>query len=145
MSIQPYYNLCYREQERELLLFCERENIAAMPWSPLARGYLARPHGEFNNSNRPEVDPWVLDNPYDVGGGQKIDERVQQLAADKGASMAQIALAWLLRKDVVTTPIIGTTSVEHLQEAVEAFDISLSGSDIEYLEEPYEPVKSARW
>jgi aryl-alcohol dehydrogenase-like predicted oxidoreductase len=145
VSMQPHYNLCYREQERELLPLCDREDIAVMPWSPLARGYLTRPHEEFEATDRPENDSWLQANPYHVGGGREINERVQQLAADEGASMAQIALAWLLHKDVVTTPIVGTTSVEHLREAVEALDISLSDSDIEFLEEPYEPVEPARW
>jgi aryl-alcohol dehydrogenase-like predicted oxidoreductase len=77
---------------------------------------------------------------YRRGGGKTINERVKQLAADNGATMAQIALAWQLHKDWVDAPIIGTTSIEHLEDAVAALDISLSTSDIDFLEEPYEPV-----
>jgi aryl-alcohol dehydrogenase-like predicted oxidoreductase len=80
--------------------------------------------------------PWVLD-PEE---GAEIIERVQELAADRGVTMAQIALAWLLHKDRVDAPIVGTTSVEHLEDAVEALEISLSSGDLAYLEEPYEPV-----
>ena len=83
----------------------------------------------------------MYEHPYREGGGREINERVQELAADHGASMAQIALAWLLHKEWVDAPIIGMTSVKHLEQAVEALDISLSRSDLEYLEEPYEPVR----
>ena len=78
---------------------------------------------------------------YRANGGETINERVEELAAEKDVTMAQISLAWLLHQDVVDAPIIGTTSVEHLEDAVEALDISLSEGDIEYLEEPYSPVE----
>jgi aryl-alcohol dehydrogenase-like predicted oxidoreductase len=83
----------------------------------------------------------MYEHPYREGGGREINERVEELAAEKDVSMAQIALAWLLHKDWVDTPIVGTTSVEHLEAAVEALDISLSDSDLDYLEDPYEPVR----
>lgn len=77
---------------------------------------------------------------YRANGGDEINDRVAELADEKGVSMAQVALAWLLHQDVVDAPIVGTTSVEHLEDAVEALEIDLSTSDQEYLEEPYEPV-----
>jgi aryl-alcohol dehydrogenase-like predicted oxidoreductase len=82
----------------------------------------------------------MYEHPYRDGGGAEINERVAELAAEKGVTMAQIALSWLLHKNCVTAPIVGTTSVEHLEDAVEALEISLSESDIAYLDEPYEPV-----
>jgi len=138
--MQNHYNLLYREEEREMLPYCDRENIGVLPWSPLARGYLARPHQEFEATTRGASDEYAREHPYFEGNGQEINERVQELASEKDASMAQIALSWLLHKEWVTAPIIGTTSIEHLEEAVEALEISLSDSDIEWLEEPYEPV-----
>ncbi|WP_336328080.1 aldo/keto reductase [Halovenus sp. HT40] len=139
-TMQNHYNLLYREEEREMLPYCEKNNIGVIPWSPLARGYLARPHEEFDATTRGESDEYAKDHPYFEGNGQEINERVQEMADEKDASMAQIALSWVLHKDVVDAPIVGTTSIEHLEEAVEALDISLSDSDIEWLEEPYEPV-----
>jgi aryl-alcohol dehydrogenase-like predicted oxidoreductase len=139
-TMQNHYNLLYREEEREMLPYCQKEDVAVIPWSPLARGYLARPHEEFDATARGEVDEHAKEHPYFEGNGQAINERVQELADEKDATMAQIALSWVLHKDVVTAPIVGTTSVEHLEEAVAALDISLSDSDIEWLEEPYEPV-----
>jgi aryl-alcohol dehydrogenase-like predicted oxidoreductase len=140
LTMQNHYNLLYREEEREMLPYCDRENIGVLPWSPLARGYLARPHQEFEATTRGASDEYAREHPYFEGNGQEINERVQELASEKDASMAQIALSWLLHKEWVTAPIIGTTSIEHLEEAVEALEISLSDSDIEWLEEPYEPV-----
>ncbi len=140
LTMQNHYNLLYREEEREMLPYCEKHNVGVLPWSPLARGYLTRPHEEFDATARGKSDEHAKDHPYFEGNGQEINERVQQLAADKDATMAQIALSWLLHKEWVDAPIIGTTSVEHLEQAVEALDISLSESDIEYLEAPYEPV-----
>jgi aryl-alcohol dehydrogenase-like predicted oxidoreductase len=140
VTMQNHYNLLYREEEREMLPLCEREGIGVMPWSPLARGYLTRPHGEFDATARGQVDDHAREHPYFEGGGREVNERVEELAAQKGRTMAQIARAWLLHKDWVDAPIVGTTSVEHLEEAVAALDISLSDSDLEWLEEPYEPV-----
>ncbi|WP_135825298.1 aldo/keto reductase [Halorussus ruber] len=139
-TMQNHYNLVYREEEREMLPLCEQENVGVMPWSPLARGYLTRPHEDIDATDRGEAEEHMYDHPYREGGGKEINERVQQLAADKGVTMAQISLAWLLDKDWVDAPIVGTTSVEHLEDAVEALEIDLSASDVAYLEEPYEPV-----
>ena len=139
-TMQNHYNLTYREEEREMLPLCEKENVGVMPWSPLARGYLTRPHDEIDATTRGETEEHMYDHPYREGGGKEINERVQELAAEKGVTMAQISLSWLLHQDWVDAPIVGTTSVEHLEDAVEALDIDLSASDLAYLEEPYEPV-----
>jgi aryl-alcohol dehydrogenase-like predicted oxidoreductase len=139
-TMQNHYNLVYREEEREMLPLCERENVGVMPWSPLARGYLTRPHEDIDATTRGETEEHMYEHPYRDGGGREINERVQQLAADKGVTMAQISLAWLLHKDWVDAPIVGTTSVEHLEDAVEALEIDLTSGDIAYLEEPYEDV-----
>jgi len=139
-TMQNHYNLVYREEEREMLPLCEKETVGVMPWSPLARGYLTRPHEEIDATTRGETEEHMYDHPYREGGGKEINERVQELAAEKGVTMAQISLAWLLHKDWVDAPIVGTTSVEHLEDAVQALDIDLSASDVAYLEEPYEPV-----
>ncbi|WP_380675592.1 aldo/keto reductase [Salinigranum sp. GCM10025319] len=141
VTMQNHYNLLYREEEREMLPLCAKENVAVIPWSPLARGYLARPHEEFDATARGESDEYARDHPYFEGGGREINERVQELAREKDVKMAQIALSWVLHKEWVDAPIVGTTSVEHLEDAVEALDISLSDSDIEWLEEPYRPVR----
>jgi len=141
-TMQNYYNLMYREEEREMLPFCQREGIGVVPYSPLCRGYLTRPHDEIEATTRGKTDSWTrgLDRVL-AAGGREINERVQELAAEKDVTMAQIALAWLLHKEWVDAPIVGTTSVEHLEDAVEALEIDLSGSDLDYLEAPYEPVE----
>ncbi|WP_123538195.1 aldo/keto reductase [Halosimplex salinum] len=144
-TMQNHYNLAYREEEREMLPLCEREGVGVIPWSPLARGYLTRPHEELADTVRGEY----MENSqfadriatYRANGGEEINERCEELAAENGVTMAQIALAWLLHQDAVDAPIVGTTSVEHLEDAVEALDIDLSDSDLEYLEEPYGPVE----
>jgi aryl-alcohol dehydrogenase-like predicted oxidoreductase len=141
LTMQNHYNLLYREEEREMLPLCANEDVAVMPWSPLARGYLARPHEEFEATTRGATDDYARQHPYFEGGGREINERVGELAAEKDVKMAQIALSWLLHKEWVDAPIVGTTSIEHLEDAVEALDISLSASDIEWLEEPYQPVR----
>ncbi|AUX08666.1 putative oxidoreductase, aryl-alcohol dehydrogenase like protein [Halalkaliarchaeum desulfuricum] len=140
VTMQNHYNLVYREEEREMLPLCDRESVGVIPWSPLARGYLARPHEEIDATRRGEAEEHMYEHPYREGGGREINERVEELAAEKGVKMAQIALAWLFGKDVVDAPIVGTTSIEHLEDAVEAMEIDLRDSDVEYLEEPYEPV-----
>ncbi|WP_284009611.1 aldo/keto reductase [Haloarcula pelagica] len=140
-TMQNHYNLLYREEEREMLPLCDREGVGVIPWSPLARGYLTRPHEEFEATTRGETDDYAREHPYFEGGGREVNERVEELADEYDASMAQIALAWVLSKDVVDAPIVGTSSLEHLEEAVEALEIDLSDSDIEWLEAPYEPVR----
>ncbi len=139
-TMQNHYNLLYREEEREMLPLCKKQNIGVIPWSPLARGYLTRPHEEFDATVRGQSDTYAQQHPYFDGNGREINERVQEIAAQKDVTMAQIALSWLLHKDWVDAPIVGTTSVEHLEAAVEALDISLSESDIDWLEAPYETV-----
>lgn len=142
VAMQNHYNLAYREEEREMIPYCERKGIGVCPWSPLARGFLARPHREFETTERgsEEVDTHAhRHDPYRAGGGIEINERLEELADDKGVGMAQIAIAWHLQQDAVTAPIVGVTSVDHLEDAVEALEVSLSSSDVEYLEEPYEP------
>ncbi|MFW6448160.1 MAG: aldo/keto reductase [Halobacteriota archaeon] len=141
VSMQNHYNLVYREEEREMLPLCEREGIAVVPWSPLARGYLTRPHDDVDATTRGETEKRLYEHPYREGGGPEVNERVERLAEEYDASMAQIALAWQLHKDAVTAPIVGATRREHLDEAVGALDLSLSASDLAFLEEPYEPVR----
>jgi Predicted oxidoreductases (related to aryl-alcohol dehydrogenases) len=145
VSMQNHYNVVYREEEREMLPLCEQEGVGVIPWSPLARGYLTRPHEAFAETVRGQH---IGESrfarrvaAYRANGGDEINDRVAELADEKGVTMAQIALAWLLHQDVVDAPIVGTTSVEHLEDAVEALEIDLSTSDQEYLEEPYGPVE----
>jgi aryl-alcohol dehydrogenase-like predicted oxidoreductase len=140
-TMQNHYNLLYREEEREMLPFCEQEGVGVIPWSPLARGYLTRPHEEYDATTRGETDDHAREHPYFEAGGREINERVAELAAEYDATMAQVALAWLLDGEWADAPIVGTTSVEHLEQAVAALDLSLSDSDVEWLEEPYEPVR----
>jgi len=140
-TMQNHYNLAYREEERETLPLCEKEGIGVMPWSPLARGYLTRPHESVDATLRGETEEHLYAHPYREGGGPTVNERVAELAEERDVKMAQIALSWLFHKEWVDTPIVGTTSVEHLEDAVEALDIDLSRSDVEWLEEPYEPVR----
>jgi aryl-alcohol dehydrogenase-like predicted oxidoreductase len=143
VTMQNHYNIVYREEEREMQPLCEKENIGCIPWSPLARGYVTRPHEEQQSTERGNVEANAWGERlavYQAGGGDEINNRIEEVAAEKGVTMAQISLSWLLHQDNVDAPIIGTTSIEHLNEAVDALNISLSDSDISYLEEPYEPV-----
>ncbi|MFD1684968.1 aldo/keto reductase [Halobellus litoreus] len=140
-TMQNHYNLLYREEEREMLPLCEKQGVGVIPWSPLARGWLTRPHEESRSTVRGETDDYAHQHPYLQGGGREVNERVRELADEKGVKMAQIGLAWLFADDRVDAPIVGTTSVEHLEDAVEALSIDLTESDVEYLEAPYEPVR----
>jgi aryl-alcohol dehydrogenase-like predicted oxidoreductase len=141
LTMQNHYNLLYREDEREMLPYCRREDVGVIPWSPLARGYLARPHDEVEETVRGRTDDYAKGHPYFEGGGREVNERVAELAAEKDLTMAQVALAWLLHRDGVDAPIVGTTSIEHLEEAAAAVDVDLTDSEQAYLEDPYEPVR----
>ncbi|QGN05911.1 aldo/keto reductase [Halorhabdus sp. CBA1104] len=139
-TMQNHYHLAYREEEREMLPLTDEEDMGVIPWGPLGQGFLTRPFEELEATDR--GDPENFHNPtdqYTRGGGREINERVQELADEYGVTMAQIALAWQYQNEYVTAPIVGTTSVEHLEDAVEAMEIDLTESDVEYLEEPYEP------
>ncbi len=143
VSMQNHYNPVYREEEREMVPLCEREGLGVIPWSPLARGYLTRPHEAFDETPRGEREAAEREDRHDAyrsGGGEAINRRVQELADERDVTMAQLTVAWHLHTDPVTAPIVGVSSIEHLEEAVEAVEISLSDSDLEYLREPYEPV-----
>lgn len=136
VSMQNHYNLMYREEEREMIPLCQNRNVAVIPWSPLAGGRLAHPWG--TKTARVEIDEvskWVWDccNHLD----KVVVDNLEKIAKERGITMAQTALAWMLSKPFVTSPIVGTTSVHHIEEAVAALDIQLTNDEIIALEEPY--------
>lgn len=139
VSMQNHVNLLHREEEREMLPLCREEGVGVIPWSPLARGRLARSWG--TDTKRTENDPFagVL---YTKGeeASKQIVSAVADLAGKRGVPMAQIALAWLLKKPEITAPIIGATKPEQLADAVAAIDLKLSTDEIEALEAPYVPL-----
>ena len=141
VSMQNHYNLVYREEEREMLPLCREEGIGVIPWSPLARGFLTgsrRQKGEWGDTLRAKTDVFAHELYYAHSDFQ-IVERVVALAERRGVRPAQIALAWLLRQPGVTAPIVGTTRLEHLDQAIEALEIELTDAECDYLEEPYTP------
>ena len=142
ISMQNHYNLVYREEEREMIPLCRAENIGVIPWSPLARGFLAgnRPRSEAGQgeTTRAKTDASAQRLYYQESDYQVVD-RVIDLAKKRGVSNAQIALAWMLHKTGITSPIIGATKPHHLEEAVKALEVQLTQGEIGYLEEPYQP------
>lgn len=136
VSMQDHYNLLNREEEREMLPLCAAEGIGVIPWSPLARGRLARAWD--TTTNRSETDEFGR-HLYGLASDEEIVERVGQLAAERGVSRAQVALAWMLHKPVVTAPIVGATKPNHIDDAVAAVDLELSDEEIGLLEKPYVP------
>ncbi len=138
VSMQPQYNLVYREEEREMLPFCEDQKIAVIPWSPLARGLLTgKRTKERNETKRAETDAFGRSMYSDDDFA--IADRVTQLAEARGVPASQIALAWMLQKPVITSPIIGASKPGHLEDAVGALSVKLSDNEIEQLEELYRP------
>src|SRR2546428_236207 len=142
VSMQNHYNLIYREEEREMLPLCRDEDIAVIPWSPLARGFLSgnRQRGERTaDTTRSNTDQYSRELYYsDVDF--TIAERVVELARARGVKPAQIALAWLLAKPGVTAPIVGASTLSHLDDAVGALQVRLTDEEIACLEEPYQPL-----
>jgi aryl-alcohol dehydrogenase-like predicted oxidoreductase len=138
VSMQDHYNLLYREEEREMLGLCQAEGIGVLPWSPLARGRLAR-EWQTQPATKREASDEFGKTLY--GSTQEADckvaERVGQVAAARGIPRAQVALAWLLQKPAVTAPIIGATKRHHLDEASAALAVMLSPQEMTALEEPY--------
>jgi aryl-alcohol dehydrogenase-like predicted oxidoreductase len=139
VSMQPHYNLLYREEEREMIPFCIDQKIAVIPWSPLARGLLTGKRSkERNETERAKTDAFGK-KLYGEDADFAIVERVSEIAAEKGLPNAQVALAWMLTKPAITAPIIGASKVGHLEDAVAALSVELSGEDIKKLEELYQP------
>ncbi len=140
VAMQNHYNLIHREEEREMVPLCREEGIGVVPWSPLARGFLAgnRKRGERGATTRDASDQMAHDY-YFQDTDFKILERVVELAGEKGVKPAQIALAWLLQQPVVTAPVIGASNLRQLEEAVEASGVSLSPEECAYVEELYLP------
>jgi aryl-alcohol dehydrogenase-like predicted oxidoreductase len=139
ISMQNHYNLLYREEEREMLKLCAEQGIAVMPWSPLARGRLTR---KWDAAPTDRIGKDVYGNTlYDKSDAsdQAIVERVERLATARKLPMAQVGLAWILSKPVVTSPIVGATKMQHLEDAVAALDVKLTPEEIALLEEPYSP------
>lgn len=139
VSMQPHYNLIYREEEREMLPLCQDQKIAVIPWSPLARGLLTRkPSRERNETLRAQTDAFGK-SLYPREDDLNIAQQVYELAEGRGLPMAQVALAWMLTKTVVSAPIIGATKPHHLEDAVAALSIQLSADEIQKLEKSYQP------
>ncbi|MCW2574794.1 MAG: aldoketo-oxidoreductase, NADP-binding [Modestobacter sp.] len=138
VSMQDHYNLLNREEEREMLPLCADQGIGVIPWSPLARGRLTRDWEETTTrSENDEFGSGLYGDPDE--GDREIVRRVAEIAEARGVPRAQVALAWVLSKPVVSAPIVGVTKDRHLDDAVAAVDLHLSAEEIARLEEPYTP------
>ncbi|RKH57635.1 aldo/keto reductase [Corallococcus aberystwythensis] len=141
VSMQNHYNLVYREEEREMLPLCEAEGVGVIPWSPLARGLLAGSRKSLDDkesttrAGSDTLSPILYNQP----GDWDVVEAVKQVAEARKAPPAQVSLAWLLSKPVVTAPIIGATKPEHLEDAVKAVSLKLTPEEVKALEAPYKP------
>jgi aryl-alcohol dehydrogenase-like predicted oxidoreductase len=139
-SMQNHYNLIYREEEREMIPLCIEDDIAVIPWSPLARGVLAgtRTREGERKTTRADTDQFT-DFLYNQPTDFDVVERVAEVAAARGVPAAQVALAWMLHKPGVTAPIVGATKLSHLEDALAAEQLTLSDEEMQSLEEPYRP------
>jgi aryl-alcohol dehydrogenase-like predicted oxidoreductase len=140
VSMQNFYNLIYREEEREMLPFCESEGIAVIPWSPLARGYLAGAGpGSNAQTTRGKSDQYSIA----LGIGSRQDEAIRRRvieAADRlGVKPAVVAMAWVASRSAITSPIVGASKPHHLDDAIAALELKLDAETIAQLEEPYAP------
>ncbi len=140
VTMQNHYNLIYREEEREMLPLCREEGIGVIPWSPLARGFLAgnRRPGDYGETIRAKTDEYAQKMYYQPSDFAVV-ERVTAIAWQRGVSNAQVALAWLLAKPGVTAPIIGASKMQHLDDALAALTLTLDEAELRALEEPYQP------
>jgi aryl-alcohol dehydrogenase (NADP+) len=139
-SMQNHYNMVYREEEREMIPFCIDQGIGLIPWSPMARGFLAgnRTRDKGGETSRSKTDGFAHLMYYQENDFATLD-RVIETAKKREVSPAQIALAWILHKPGITSPIIGTSKIVQLDEALAALEIKLSEEEIKFLEEPYQP------
>ena len=139
-SMQPQYNLLYREEEREMLPLCADQGVGVVPWSPLARGVLTGSitRDGARHTTRANTDTYTHDF-YGSDTDFTIVDRVREIAERRGLTRAQVALAWLLRHSAVSAPIVGATKVRHVEEAVGASFVTLDDDECAYLEAPYVP------
>jgi 1-deoxyxylulose-5-phosphate synthase len=139
ISMQNHYNLVYREEEREMIPLCIEEGVGLIPWSPLARGRLARTtDSPSTGTTRADSDTYAVDL-YDSPSDLEVIKAVRKVAKDLGAMPSEVALAWLLQRPGVAAPIVGATKIEHLESAVRALDLKLSPEHLKAVEEPYLP------
>lgn len=139
VSMQNHYNLIYREEEREMIPLCQDQGIGLIPWSPLARGFLAGNRNKTaGDTARAKTDEYAHQMYYQ-DDDFKVVERLSEVARNRGESNVKIALAWILSKPGITAPIIGASKPHHLEEALGALSIRLSPAEIKKLEEPYRP------
>jgi aryl-alcohol dehydrogenase-like predicted oxidoreductase len=140
VSMQNHYNLVYREEEREMIPLCRDQGIGLIPWSPMARGFFAgdRKRGGGGESVRANNDPFA-NYLYFREEDFTVAERVKEIAKAHNVSGSQIALAWVLSKPHIAAPIIGSSRIEHLDQAIAALEIKLSDEEVNQLEEPYRP------
>jgi aryl-alcohol dehydrogenase (NADP+) len=138
VSMQNHYNLLYREEEREMIPLCVDQGVGLIPWSPLARGYLARTRDTLKDTVRAKSDEFTQ-ALYRRDCDVEIVERNAEVAAKLGVAPAQSALAWLLSRRGVVAPIIGASKASHLKDAIAAVDLTLSDGDVKRLEELYQP------
>ena len=145
-TMQNLYNLLYREEEREMIPLCLAEKVSMIPWSPTAAGFLSGRYfsgGKITSSetDSSRVSPKSFSYKRYAGrsANDEIVRRLIEISESKGAKPAQVAIAWLLSKQVVAAPIVGTTKVEHLEEFVGSLEVKLTAEDAKYLEEPYVP------
>ncbi len=137
--MQNHYNLIYREEEREMIPLCRDQGIGLIPWSPLARGFLAGNRNKTaGDTARAKTDEYAHQMYYQ-DDDFKVVERLSEVARNRGESNVKIALAWILSKPGITAPIIGASKPHHLEEALGALSIRLSPAEIKKLEEPYRP------
>jgi len=136
VSMQDHYNLLNREEEREMLPLCADEGIGVIPWSPLARGRLTRDWDDVTERSQSDEFGRRL---YTADADRAVVERVAEVAAARGVPRAQVALAWMLSKPVITAPIVGATKLQHLEDAAAAADLVLDDAEVAALEEPYVP------
>jgi 1-deoxyxylulose-5-phosphate synthase len=140
VSMQNHYNLVYREEEREMIPLCKAESIGLIPWSPLARGFVAgnRSRQDRGETLRAQTDDFAQ-SLYYRDSDFTVVERVTEIAKKRGVSNAQVALAWMLGKPEITSPIIGASKLHHLEDALKALELKLTDDEVKALEEPYEP------
>jgi aryl-alcohol dehydrogenase (NADP+) len=140
VTMQNHYNLVYREEEREMIPLCRKEGVGLIPWSPLARGFLAgnRRRQDRGETSRARTDAYAHDMYYRDDDFVVVD-RVSEIARKRGVSNMQVALAWILAQPGITAPIIGSSKMEHLEDNLRALELKLDADELKALAEPYQP------